>query len=482
MAVLKDCKPQNVFKYFEEICNIPHGSYHIEKISDYLVNFAKEHSLKFIQDEDGNVIIFKDASAGYENSEPIILQGHMDMVCEKEADCDIDFEKDPLDIYIDGDLIKAKGTTLGGDDGIAVAYALAILSDDSLKHPALEVVITVNEEVGLLGANSIDLSELKGHTLINIDSEKEGSFLTSCAGGTGLNMELPVNRVSREGLMCSIKVDGLLGGHSGGEIHNDRANAIITIGRVLKAVASEAPIALVNLYGGLKDNAIPRVTNCDFLIAESDFDTVKETVKRVCEDLKGEYRVSDPDLNVTLKKGGIENKLAIDTSSLEKILFLLRNIPNGVMHMSMDIEGLVETSLNAGIMMLEEDAFKLVDSVRSSVTSRKYELCDRLIYLTEFLGGEAELEGDYPAWEYKEESPLRDKIAEVYEYMYGEKPVFEAIHAGLECGILSPKIKDMDAISMGPDMYDIHTPSERLSISSSERCYSFLIQLLASMK
>ncbi len=232
MSVLSGLKPENVFKYFEEICMIPHGSYNTEKISNYLVDFAKAHSLKHIQDEDGNVIIFKDATEGYENSEPVILQGHMDMVCEKESGVTIDFEKDPLDIYVDGDLIKAKGTTLGGDDGIAVAYALAILDDDSLKHPALEVVITVNEEVGLLGANTIDLSMLKGHTLINIDSEKEGSFLTSCAGGTGLEMNVPVSRTERMGLAVNLKVDGLLGGHSGAEIDKDRANAIILIGRV----------------------------------------------------------------------------------------------------------------------------------------------------------------------------------------------------------------------------------------------------------
>lgn len=482
MSVLSGLKPEKVFKYFEEICMIPHGSYNTEKISNYLVDFAKAHSLKHIQDADGNVIIFKDATEGYENSEPVILQGHMDMVCEKESGVTIDFEKDPLDIYVDGDLIKARGTTLGGDDGIAVAYALAILDDDSLKHPALEVVITVNEEVGLLGANTVDLSMLKGHTLINIDSEKEGSFLTSCAGGTGLEMNVPVSRTERTGLAVNLKVDGLLGGHSGGEIDKDRANAIILIGRVLKAVASEAPIALVELSGGLKDNAIPRETIAKFLIHEDDFSSVKEAVKKVACELKNEYRVPDPDLRVSVEKGAVETCDALDAVSLEKVLFLLRNIPNGVQHMSMDIEGLVETSLNAGIMVLAEDAFMLTDSVRSSVTSRKYELVDRVTYLVEFLGGEAHMEGDYPAWEYKEKSSLREKISEVYEYMYGKKPVFEAIHAGLECGILSSKIKDMDAISMGPDMYDIHTPSERLSIFSSERCYQFLIQLLASMK
>ncbi|MCR5469011.1 MAG: aminoacyl-histidine dipeptidase [Lachnospiraceae bacterium] len=481
MAVLEGLKPEKVFSVFEEICNIPHGSYDVERISNYLVDFAKEHSLRYIQDEDFNVIIFKDASEGYEDKDPVILQGHMDMVCEKEAGVDIDFSKDPLDIYIDGDFIKARGTTLGGDDGIAIAYALAILADDSLKHPALEVVITVNEEVGLLGADSIDLSELKGHTLINMDSEDEGIFLTSCAGGTGFIMNIPVSRVERSGMRCNLKVDGLLGGHSGGEIHKERANAIIVIGRVLKAIASEVPVALETLSGGLKDNAIPRETNASFVVPADAVDALKETVEKVKAELKNEYRVSDPDINVTLTTEGEETCTAVDQTSLEKILFFLRNIPNGLQNMSMDIEGLVETSLNAGIMNLTEDNFMVMDSVRSSVTSRKYELVDRLSYLTEFLGGEAHMEGDYPAWEYSEKSELREKIAGVYEYMYGKKPVFEAIHAGLECGILSPKIKNMDAVSMGPDMYDIHTPSERLSISSTARCYNFIVELLASM-
>jgi len=404
------------------------------------------------------------------------------MVCEKESDCDINFETDGLDIYIDDDFIKARGTTLGGDDGIALAYALAILDDDSLNHPAIEAVFTVDEEVGLLGADSIDLSELKGNILLNIDSEEEGYFLTSCAGGLCSNMSIPVNRVTREGLLVELSVEDLLGGHSGAEIHKERANAIIVIGRILKAVANEVPVALISLDGGLKDNAIPREATARFLIPEECFKLANDVIADVAEEITLEYRVSDPDMSVIFTEMLPGEYECLDTTSLEKVLFLLRNIPNGVQHMSMDIEGLVETSLNAGIMMLEDEEFKLTSSIRSSVTSRKYELAERINYLCGFLGGEVTVEGDYPAWEFNPTSAIRERIKEVYSYLYGKEPEFAAIHAGLECGMFAPKIENMDAISMGPDMFDIHTPKERLSISSTKRFYQFLVQLLASMK
>jgi len=482
MAVLSNFQPEKVFEYFEEICSIPHGSFNITKISNYLVEFAKSHSLRCIQDEYGNVIIFKDASEGYEDASPVILQGHMDMVCEKESDCEIDFENDGLDIYVDGDFIKAHGTTLGGDDGIALAYTLAILDDDTLKHPGIEAVFTVNEEVGLLGADSIDMSEIKGNVLLNIDSEEEGYFLTSCAGGLSSNITLPVNRVKRNGVLMELTIEGLLGGHSGAEIHKERANANIVITRIIKALAYEVPVALISLEGGLKDNAIPREAEATFLVPEGCEQMANEVISAVAEEITMEYRVSDPDMTIVHAVTGNGEYDCLDINSLERVMFLMRNIPNGVQHMSMDIPGLVETSLNAGIMKLEANEFKLTSSVRSSVTTRKYELAERINYLCSFLGGEVTVEGDYPAWEYNANSKIREKIKEVYMYLYGEEPEFAAIHAGLECGMFAPKINNMDAISMGPDMFDIHTPKERLSISSTRRVYQFLVQLLASLK
>ena len=482
MSVLENLSPQNVFHYFEEISKIPRGSYNMEKISAYLADFAREHKLEYYQDADGNVVIIKEASAGYEDAEPVILQGHMDMVCEKEEGVEIDFANEGLRLYTDGDFLKAEGTTLGGDDGIAVAYALAILEDDALLHPRLEVVITTNEEVGLLGAKSIDLSMLKGHILFNIDSDVEGHFLTSCAGGLTAQVKIPVRYEEKSGVAASIRLHGLTGGQSGSEIDKEHANAIIEMGRILKYLDDQMMISIVSLEGGLKDNAIPRDAVCKALFSEEDKDTFCDCISKITEILKKEYAVPEPDLTVSVSLEEGRTCKALCAPSMQKALFYLRNAPNGVMHMSTNIKGLVETSLNAGIMKLTPDAFCISSSIRSSVGSRKEELSQRLTYLTEFLGGEIVTGGDYPAWEYCTDSKVREYVADVYEKMFGKKPVFEAIHAGLECGILSDKIKNLDAVSFGPDNFDIHTPKERLSISSAGRVYRFITELLRSMK
>lgn len=482
MNHLDSLKPENVFRYFREIAAIPHGSYHTREISDYLVEFAKAHDLEYYQDDSDNVIIIKEASAGYENAEPVIIQGHMDMVCEQEAGMHKDFEKEGLDLYVDGDFLKAKGTTLGGDDGIAVAYALAILEDAQLAHPRLEVVLTSDEEVGLLGANAVDLSMLKGHILLNIDSDEEGHFLTSCAGGMTTHVHIPVAYQINTGVLCALKVHGLLGGHSGGEIHKERANASILMGRILKYAQERSEFGIVSLEGGLKDNAIPRECDCTVLVPEEGMEVFEQICTEITEIVKKEYITSDPGLQISIEKKGVQEAEILNFASLQKVLFLLRHIPNGVMHRSMDIEGLVETSLNAGIMRLEKEEFYLCDSVRSSISSRKEELADKIRSLCEFLGGEFEIQGDYPAWEYKHTSAIREKVKEVYQKTTGEEPVFEAIHAGLECGILSGKIPNLDAVSFGPDNFDIHTPQERMRISSVQKIYEFLIALLKSMK
>lgn len=478
MKVCKELEPKKVFEYFEDICSIPHGSRNTKAISDYCVSFAKEHGLKVIQDEMNNVIIFKEGSAGYENSEPIIIQGHMDMVCEKEQGVDIDFEKEGLRLFVDGDFLKAEGTTLGGDDGIALAYAFAILDDDTLAHPPLEVVITVDEEIGMLGAEGIDLSMLKGQKLLNIDSDEEGVFLTSCAGGLTAECELPVRRGNAEGLAFELKITGLAGGHSGSEIHKEHGNAIMLMGRLLKRLADHMELSLITLEGGLKDNAIPRETTAAILIDETQEAELLEFAKQYEKELKKEYQISDPEVAVSVSKTGKRSAEALDYISFTKILFMLRNLPCGVQHMSMAIPGLVETSLNAGIMVLKEDSFSLSYSVRSSVTSRKYEVADRLTFLTEFLGGTVHISGDYPAWEYKAESKLRERMAETYRDLFQEEPKIEAIHAGLECGIFSGKLEGLDCISFGPANFDIHTPKERLSISSTEKVWKLLVEFL----
>lgn len=482
MKVCNELKPKKVFEYFEDICSIPHGSKNTKAISDYCVAFAKEHGLKYIQDEMNNVIIFKEGSAGYEASEPIIIQGHMDMVCEKENGVDIDFEKDGLRLFVDGDFLKADGTTLGGDDGIAIAYAFAILDDDTLAHPPLEVVITVDEEIGMLGAEGIDLSMLKGKKLLNIDSDEEGVFLTSCAGGLTAECELPVTRKSTEGMEYELKITDLQGGHSGSEIHKEHGNAIMLIGRLLKQLADQIDFSVVSLTGGLKDNAIPRETICTILMNEALETELQELVKEYDADLKKEYHISDPDVSVLCTKKENLSVDALDRTSFAKVLFMLRNLPCGVQNMSMDIPGLVETSLNAGIMTLSEDTFSLSFSVRSSVTSRKYEVTDRLCFVTEFLGGSVNISGDYPAWEYKADSKMRDLMVQTYRDLFQEEPKIQAIHAGLECGIFSGKIDGLDCISFGPANFDIHTPKERLSISSTEKVWNLIVEFLKRSK
>ncbi|MEG0962345.1 MAG: aminoacyl-histidine dipeptidase [Lachnospiraceae bacterium] len=483
MKICEQLKPKKVFQYFEEICNIPHGSQNTKAMSDYCVNFAKEHQLVWYQDQWNNVIITKEGTCGYENSKPLIIQGHMDMVCEKDGDTQIDFEQEGLRLYVEGDFLKAKGTTLGGDDGIAMAYAFAILDDKTLSHPPLEVILTVDEEVGMLGAQSIDISMLKGKKLLNIDSDEEGIFLTSCAGGLGAKCTIPVSYTTGNGLLIEIKVGGLAGGHSGSEIHKEHGNAIIIMGRVLKTLADEIPFALVHLEGGLKDNAIPRETICSIIVEEPGYSMrIKEIIIKLNEDLKKEFYYSDSEISVIYKKKGEYTGEVVTGTSFQKILCFLRMAPCGVQHMSMALPGLVETSLNVGIMKLKQELFSLTFSVRSSITSRKYDLTDQLSFLTKFLGGEVTISGDYPAWEYQADSAMRELMADTYRDLFQEEPKIQAIHAGLECGILSGKIEGLDCISFGPNNFDIHTPKERLSISSTEKIWKLLVEFLKRSK
>lgn len=482
MMLSEELYPQRVFYYFEQIAAIPHGSRNTKAISDYLVDFAKEHNLVWYQDENNNVVIVKEASAGYEAAEPIIIQGHMDMVCEKEKGVDIDFEKDGLKLYIDGDFLKAEGTTLGGDDGIAVAYALALLDSQEIAHPKLEVVITVDEEIGMLGADAIDLSMLTGHTMLNIDSDVEGSFLTGCAGGMAVNVTLPIKRVMQSGEKVALTITGLEGGHSGSEIDKEHGNANILMGRLLRALFEETPFGIISLAGGLKDNAIPRECVTELLVPQENVNLVKEIADKLDIELKKEFMTADPSVCIEFEDLGKREESILDFGSVSRVIFYLRSVPNGVQHMSQVMHGMVETSLNLGIMELKEDALHTVTSIRSSVGTRKADLLDRVTAIVELLGGEAEVEGDYPAWEYKQDSSLRPQIAKVYKQLYGKDPVFETIHAGLECGLLSEKIKNLDCVSFGPDNFDIHTPKERLSISSTGRVWDFIVEFLRQAK
>ena len=482
MSVLENCEPKRVFYYFEEISKIPHGSKNTKEISDYLVSFAKEHQLRYVQDEYGNIVIYKAASAGYEKLPAVILQGHMDMVCEKEAGSNHDFEKDPLRLKIEDGFVTAEGTTLGADDGIAVAYALALLETDSYAHPALEVVITVDEEVGLLGAKNLDASCLSGKYLINLDSDEEGILLTGCAGGVSAISSIPVKYRNASGCLYEVKIHGLQGGHSGMEIGKNRANANILMGRFLYGLKEQLPYELAELEGGQKDNVIPRECSCALLIQPEDAEILKAYTCQLATELQKEYSGSDQAISVSSEFLGETQIGVLHPVSQEKVLFYLMNVPNGVQKMSGNIPGLVETSTNLGAARLEEEVFYASCGVRSSVNSAKYAVSDKIEYLTEFLGGDYKKEGEYPAWEYREQSPLREHMIEVYQDMYQKAPKVEAVHAGLECGLFYEKIPGLDCVSTGPNLWDIHTPQEKMEIASVRRVWEYLIQVLATMR
>ena len=482
MAVLENCEPKRVFHYFEEICQIPRPSKKEEKISDYLVQFAKNHDLKYIQDEMNNVVIYKPGTAGYENAPTVIVQGHMDMVCEKRPDVDHDFTKDGLNLSVEGDYVSANGTTLGGDDGIAVAYGLALLESDTIAHPPLEVFITVDEEIGLLGAVGFDCSVLKGRRFINLDSEAEGSLWISCAGGLSGISHIPVTRLEAKGEKLTVKISGLMGGHSGAEIDKNRANANSLLGKFLHGLDAKAGYELISVQGGQKDNAITRESIAELLTVKENVEAVKEYAASMQTAWREEYTGTDEGITVTVTEEGEQDAKVLHPTSKEKVVFFLVNVPYGVQKMSGTIKGLVETSTNIGILKTSENEVLGSSSIRSSVETARDALSDKIEYLTEFLGGEYERQGVYPAWEYRKDSPLRDKMVEVYEEMYGQKPNVVAIHAGLECGLFYKKMEGLDCVSLGPDMKDIHTSEEVLSISSTERVWKYLVKVLGALK
>ena len=479
MAVLDQLEPQNVFRFFEEMCAIPHGSYNTKAVSDWCVAFAKARGLEHYQDEMNNVILIKEASAGYEEAEPVILQGHLDMVCEKAPGCEKDMAREGLDLAVEGDYIYAEGTTLGGDDGIAVAMALAALDDDSLPHPRLEVILTTEEEVGMDGAMALDVSPIRGRKMLNLDSEAEGIFTVSCAGGSMAACGLPVARAPFGGDILRVQVEGLTGGHSGAEIHKGRANASMLLGRLLLAMAAETELRLVSADGGLKDNAIP--VAAEAVVAAADGRKAKAAAERMAACFQVEYRRSDPMLTVTAEETAAA-WLPMDAASTERTLCLLACAPNGVQTMSQDIHGLVQTSLNLGILKTEENAVTASFCIRSSVDSEKEMLKDRLACLLAQLGGRVSFSGEYPGWAYRPDSPLRELMTEVYREQYGREPKVEAIHAGLECGLLAGKLPGLDCVSIGPDLLEIHTPREKMSISSVQRVWAFVREVLKRSK
>lgn len=475
---LAGMEPANVLRFFEEICAIPHGSGNTKMISDYLVAFAKERNIRYIQDEANNVLLFQKGTCGMENHEPVILQGHMDMVCEKDEDCPLDMDVDGLDLTHDGTSIFAKGTTLGGDDGIALAYALALLDDTTIPHPPLEVIITVDEEIGMLGAAVIDLSELKGRTLVNLDSEEEGVFTVSCAGGATATITLPVERRAVYGPCIRLAVDGLQGGHSGVEIHMNRANANKVMGEFMSRIQNLMPLCLTSYTGGSKDNAITRSAQVTLVAMGTHLERINDIAEALQAEIREKY--NEPEATVQAFDVDALGGNALTTEATAKVIGLLCAAPNGVQAWSKDIEGLVQTSLNMGIAKLG-DTMKVTCSVRSSVNGEKVELLGQLEKLAEFYGASFDVMGEYPAWEYKADSKLRDTMVKLYVDMFGKEPEVVAIHAGLECGLLGEKLPGLDCVSIGPQMHDIHTSREKLEIASVERTWKFLLEILKAL-
>ena len=475
---LAGLEPISVFGYFEKICSIPHGSRNTKAISDYLVSFAQEHGIRYEQDELNNVLMYQEGTCGYENHEPVILQGHMDMVCEKDADCPINMDTDGLNVDHDEEWVFAHGTTLGGDNGIAVAYILALLADKTIPHPPLEIIITVDEEIGMEGAAGVNLSHFKGRTMINLDSEDEGIFTVSCAGGARSIIHMPVQRRVVYGPCVKLTVEGLRGGHSGVEIHKPLANANKVMGEFLGRIQKLMPLCITKLQGGAKDNAIPRSCEATLIPLGMHIERINDIAAELQAEIRSQF--DEPDAIVRGDDVDALGGNALTTECSAKVIALLNAAPNGVQAMSEDIEGLVQTSLNLGVMSLD-DELTLTFAVRSSVNAEKVELLGKLRELAAFYDGNTSEMGDYPAWEYKKDSRLREVMIDTFTRMYDKKPEVVAIHAGLECGLLSEKLPGLDCVSIGPDMQDIHTSREKLSITSTRRTWEFLLEVLKAL-
>ncbi len=480
---LQGLEPQRVLRYFEEICSIPHGSENMKSIADYCVEFAKSHSLEYKRDLADNVIIYKKASFGYENAEPIILQGHLDMVCQQTEDRNIDFLADGLDIYTDGDFVKAHGTTLGADNGIAVAMVLAILESNEYKHPRIEAVFTADEEIGMVGATKLDMSLLTAKKMINIDSEAESAVTVSCAGGSDFEVELPVSRVNKQGTEVTVVLKGLKGGHSGIEIDKGRVNANLLAGRFLNHMASCTDFDIISVDGGDKGNAIPRI--CKIRLCVDDSDEFVQEANEYLEIIKNEISEREKDF-MSIVTAGQKAEFSVFADEIKNaVIYALTCVPNGIIEMSASISALVETSLNLGILVTDSeklvtDSEKIIMlfTLRSNKKSAHTALENKLKAFFSVLPCHIKTSGHYPPWEFKENSVLQKLYIDTYREFTGVEPKVEAIHAGLECGIFYSAIDGLDCISIGPDLFDVHTVNEKMSISSTKRIFNVLIALL----
>ena len=480
MLKLKNIQPERVFYYFEQICDIPHGSGNMGGVSRYCRNFAINHGFDYYKDEANNVIIYKPASAGYENAEPVILQGHLDMVCQKDDGVEIDFLEDGIEPYVDGDFVKARGTTLGADNGIAVAMMLAILEDDSLKHPPIEAVFTTEEEVGMIGARQLDMTRLKGRRMVNIDAEEADIVTVSCAGGSDFTVEIPLERVEKQGTMVQLSLKGLKGGHSGIEINGNRINADILAGRILNHLARDNAFDIASIDGGDKGNAIPN--SCKIVLCADCTDALVKAANEYIEIVKNEISDKEPDFEAQLEIIGEGTCSVFSEKAKSQTITTLACVPDGVMAMSAGVSGLVETSLNLGILKTEADELKLHITLRSNKWTALLALEEKLTAFFASQSLESNVFAKYPPWEYKADSALRSLYVDIYKSTIGEEPGIAAIHAGLECGVFAAAIKGFDCIAIGPYLYDVHTTKERVCISDTEKVYKMILKLLENLR
>lgn len=480
--ILKGLQPESVFRNFEALTQIPRESGNEAAVADYLEQFAKQLGLHVIKEASNNIIITKPASPGYEHAPTVILQGHTDMVCVKLDTLDFDFNTQPIPLVVDGDWIKTKGTTLGADNGIAVAMAMSLLEDQSLQHPKIIALFTTSEETGMDGVMSLDPEHVKGDILINLDSEEEGTLLASCAGGVNNITEIDMEKVPNpNGLAYQLVISGLAGGHSGIEIGKNRANAIKLMGRVLTIFKAHFPYALYEIRGGEKMNAIAKRCEMKFTLDSEYKYLMEDLVESIQMTFNTEYEVADSGIKLDVQPCDVPAAVYSE-ASLSRLEKLLRLTPFGVYTMSAGMAGLVESSNNLGVLEQNGDTIKLTNAIRSSVKSKKQELNEVMALICETVNGRNTLVADYPEWPYKVDSKIRDLMKATYAELYQKELHVEAIHAGLECGFLKEKVGDIDMISLGPNMHDVHTPFERLSIGSTARTYQFLLEVLKRIK
>ena len=477
---MTNLKPERVFYYFKQISDVPRGSGNCDGIAHFCKNLAANHNLKYVKDEANTVIIFKDGTAGFENSEPVILQGHTDMVCQKTENATTDFINRGIELFVDGDFLKAKETTLGADNGIAVAMILAILESDNIPHPPIEAVFTSDEEIGLIGAGKLDMGILKAKKMINLDSEEDDTVTVSCAGGCHFLAKTSVEYHEKNGTKITVTLKGLKGGHSGVEINNNRVNADTLAGRFLNHIKHAIDFDIININGGDKDNAIPN--KCVIELCVCDVDLFIKNAEEYLNVIKAEISDRESGFTFTFDMGENASYKVLSDEIKNKLIFALTCVPNGVLEMSADIQGLVQTSLNLGVLKIENDILSLHFGLRSNKKSGLLFLVEKLQSFFDSVNWETETNGHYPPWEYKEDSQLREIYKEVYNNYFGKEPKVEAIHAGLECGVFADAIDGIDCISIGPALFDVHTVNEKLSISSTENVFNILLKILEKLK